>query len=30
VNCDTSLPGVFDGPPGTWGPRRLPVRIANQ
>ena len=29
TNCDTPLPGVFDGP-GTWGPRRLPVRIANQ
>ena len=26
VNCDTPLPGVFDGPPGTWWPRRLPVR----
>jgi pyruvate formate lyase activating enzyme len=30
VRCDTPLAGVFDGPPGTWGPRRLPVRIANQ
>jgi len=30
VTCDTPLAGVFDGPPGTWGPRRLPVRIANQ
>ena len=30
ANCGTSLPGVFDGPPGTWGPRRLPVRIAKQ
>ncbi len=28
--CDTPLPGVFDGPPGTWGPRRLPVQIVNQ
>jgi pyruvate formate lyase activating enzyme len=27
---DLPLPGVFDGPPGTWGPRRLPVRIVNQ
>jgi len=26
--CDTRVPGVFDGPPGTWGPRRLPVRLA--
>jgi len=30
VSCDTPLAGVFHGPPGTWGPRRLPVRIANQ
>jgi len=30
ANCDTPLPGVFDGPPGTWGPRRLPIRIANR
>ena len=30
ATCDTLLPGVFDGPPGTWGPRRLPVRIVNQ
>ena len=26
--CGTTLPGVFDGPPGTWGPRRVPVRLA--
>ena len=25
--CDTPLPGVFRGPPGCWGRRRLPVRI---
>ena len=30
VSCDTPLAGVFDGPPGTWGPRRLPVQITNQ
>jgi pyruvate formate lyase activating enzyme len=30
ANCDTPLAGVFDGPPGTWGPRRLPVRIVNR
>jgi pyruvate formate lyase activating enzyme len=30
ATCDTPLPGVFDGLPGTWGPRRLPVRIVNQ
>jgi len=27
--CDTRLPGVFDGPPGGWGPRRLPVNLAS-
>jgi pyruvate formate lyase activating enzyme len=27
VRCDTQLPGVFDGPPGTWGARRMPVRM---
>ena len=26
--CGTQLPGVFDGAPGSWGPRRLPVRLA--
>jgi pyruvate formate lyase activating enzyme len=26
-NCGTQLPGVFDGPAGDWGPRRLPVRL---
>jgi pyruvate formate lyase activating enzyme len=26
--CDTPIPGVFAGRPGTWGPRRLPVRLA--
>jgi pyruvate formate lyase activating enzyme len=25
--CGTKLPGVFAGPPGTWGARRLPVRL---
>jgi pyruvate formate lyase activating enzyme len=28
ANCGTSLPGHFDGPPGTWGARRQPVRLA--
>jgi pyruvate formate lyase activating enzyme len=28
LSCGVRLPGVFDGPPGTWGPRRLPVRLA--
>jgi pyruvate formate lyase activating enzyme len=26
--CGETLPGRFDGPAGTWGPRRLPVRLA--
>ena len=26
--CGSTLPGVYDGPVGRWGPRRLPVRIA--
>ena len=26
--CGTLLPGVFDGPVGTWGARRLPVLIS--
>jgi pyruvate formate lyase activating enzyme len=26
--CGTAVPGVFEGPPGTWGPRRVPVRLA--
>ena len=26
--CRTRLPGVYDGPVGQWGARRLPVRIA--
>ena len=26
--CDAPLPGRFDGPVGTWGARRLPVRLA--
>ena len=25
--CGTACAGVFDGPPGTWGARRLPVRL---
>jgi pyruvate formate lyase activating enzyme len=28
LGCGTRLPGVFDGPPGTWGARRLPVRLS--
>ncbi|MGC8668675.1 MAG: AmmeMemoRadiSam system radical SAM enzyme [Chthonomonadales bacterium] len=26
--CGTPCAGVFQGPPGTWGPRRLPVRLS--
>ncbi|HEY3144444.1 MAG TPA: AmmeMemoRadiSam system radical SAM enzyme [Acidimicrobiales bacterium] len=26
--CGTQLPGRFDGPPGRWGRRRIPVRLA--
>jgi pyruvate formate lyase activating enzyme len=26
--CGGEIPGVFAGRPGTWGPRRLPVRLA--
>ena len=25
--CGTAIPGVFAGPPGDWGGRRLPVRL---
>jgi pyruvate formate lyase activating enzyme len=27
--CGTPCPGRFSGPPGTWGARRLPVRLAD-
>ena len=27
IECGTPVPGVFDGPPGDWGPKRQPVRI---
>jgi pyruvate formate lyase activating enzyme len=27
--CGTQLPGRFAGPAGTWGSRRLPVRLAD-
>jgi pyruvate formate lyase activating enzyme len=26
--CGTAIPGVYDGPPGSWGARRVPVRLA--
>lgn len=28
LHCGTALPGVFDGPPGTWGRKRLAVDIS--
>jgi pyruvate formate lyase activating enzyme len=27
--CGAPCPGRFEGPPGAWGPRRLPVRLAD-
>jgi pyruvate formate lyase activating enzyme len=27
-SCGTQIPGLFDGPPGTWGARRQPVRLS--
>ncbi len=27
TSCGTPLPGVFDGPPGVWGRKRLPVSV---
>ena len=29
LKCGTACAGHFEGPPGTWGPRRLPIRIAS-
>ena len=26
--CETPIPGVYDGAPGTWGAQRRPVRLA--
>jgi pyruvate formate lyase activating enzyme len=28
MNCGTLIPGAFDTTPGTWGPRRLPIRLS--
>jgi pyruvate formate lyase activating enzyme len=28
LKCGTAIPGVFSGPPGAWGARRLPVRLS--
>ena len=27
TECGTAIAGVFDGPPGTWGAKRQPVRL---
>jgi len=27
ASCGTPCAGVFAGPPGTWGPRRRPIRL---
>ena len=29
LKCGTACAGRFDGPPGDWGPKRLPIRIAS-
>ena len=29
IECGTACPGVFDGPPGDWGARRLPVCLSD-
>jgi pyruvate formate lyase activating enzyme len=26
--CGTQLPGIYDGPVGSWGARRLPLLIS--
>lgn len=28
ASCGTALPGVFEAAPGTWGRKRLPVRLS--
>ena len=28
-SCGTVCAGIFDGPPGDWGARRMPVRLAS-
>ena len=29
-NCQTQCPGVFNGPNGTWGAKRMPVRLHSE
>jgi pyruvate formate lyase activating enzyme len=30
LGCGTPIPGRFAGPPGGWGPRRMPVRLGHR
>jgi pyruvate formate lyase activating enzyme len=30
ANCGTKIPGVFAAQPGTWGAKRMPVRLHRQ
>ena len=27
ARCDSGCPGVFNGPPGAWGRRRMPITL---
>jgi pyruvate formate lyase activating enzyme len=27
TSCGTQCAGIFDGPPGTWGRQRKPIRL---
>jgi pyruvate formate lyase activating enzyme len=29
VDCGARCPGVFDGAPGDWGAKRMPVRLSD-
>jgi pyruvate formate lyase activating enzyme len=29
TNCGSTCPGRFDGPPGDWGAKRMPVRLSD-
>jgi pyruvate formate lyase activating enzyme len=30
TSCGTQVPGVYDGPPGQWGARRVPVALSKR
>jgi pyruvate formate lyase activating enzyme len=30
LSCGTQMPGRFDGPPGTWGRKRRPVKLVER